>query len=184
MSDASTGTGMLECVLCRKAPRSCWRWTPTGRILSRLSHTTWSRIRTRRPLPVRSRLSIDAKSCAKPVQKKTKALARSIGKPVLECFLAFYRLVVKNVSCLFAAHFGFPLAAHTALQQFIEGKKVIAAYTADARVDKVCQALSAGKFALVGAQHVGEPSLLFLEKTILFHASLGGPWERVHACLD
>ena len=26
--------------------------------------------------------------------KKTKALARSIGTPVLECFLAFYRFVV------------------------------------------------------------------------------------------
>src|SRR5882672_940198 len=85
---------MLECALCRKAQRSCWRWTPMGRILSRLPHTTWSRIRTRRPLPVRSKLSIDARSCAKPVQKKTKALARRLGTPVLECFLAFYRLVV------------------------------------------------------------------------------------------
>src|SRR5712664_2483143 len=94
MSDASTGTGMLECVSCRKAQRSCWRWTPMGRILSRLPHTTWSRIRTCRPLPVRSRLSIDASSCAKPVPKKTKALAHRLGTPVLECFLAFYRLVV------------------------------------------------------------------------------------------
>src|SRR5262249_37753256 len=85
---------MLECALCRKDPRSCWRWTPMGRILSRLLYTTWSRIRTRRPRPVRSRLSIDARSCAKPVQKKTKALARRLGTPVLECFLAFYRLVV------------------------------------------------------------------------------------------
>src|SRR5262249_25475931 len=47
----------------------------------------------RRRLPVRSRLSIDARSCAKSVQKKTNALARSIGTPVLECFLAFYRFV-------------------------------------------------------------------------------------------
>src|SRR5215831_11771268 len=46
-----------------------------------------------RPLPVRSRPSIDASSCAPPVQKKTSALARSLGTPVLECFLAFYRLV-------------------------------------------------------------------------------------------
>src|SRR5262249_54276306 len=48
----------------------------------------------RRRLPVRSRLSIDARSCAKSVQKTTNALARSIGTPVLECFLAFYRFVV------------------------------------------------------------------------------------------
>src|SRR6516162_6710841 len=64
-----------------------------GPILSRLPHTTWRHIRTRQPPPVRARLSIDARSCAKPVQKKTRALARSIGTPVLECFLAFYRLV-------------------------------------------------------------------------------------------
>src|SRR5882762_8534861 len=36
-----------------------------------------------------------ARSCAPPVQKKTSALAHNIGTPVLECFLAFYRLVVK-----------------------------------------------------------------------------------------
>src|SRR4029434_8004905 len=83
----------------RKAQRSCWRWTPMGRILSRLPYTTWSHIRTRRPLPVRSRLSIDASSCAKPVPKKTKALARRLGTSVLECFLAFCRLVEKKCSC-------------------------------------------------------------------------------------
>src|SRR5262252_3193458 len=95
---------MLECGLCRKAPRSCWRWTLMGRILSRLPHTTWRRIRTRRPLPVRSRLSIDARSCAKPVQKKTKALARRLGTPVLEGFLAFYRLVEKKCAQLLPAN--------------------------------------------------------------------------------
>jgi hypothetical protein len=35
--------------------------------------------------------------------------------------------------------------------------------------------LSTGQFALVGAQQFGEPGLLFLEKIILFHASLSGP---------
>ena len=30
------------------------------------------------------------------MQKKTTALARRLGTPVLECFLAFYRLVVKK----------------------------------------------------------------------------------------